>query len=235
VRLDQPGVVDGGVLDAQQPPLGVGGEPDRLLHPGLVADRRELVGPTQVQLHRPPRHPGGRGGEHLVRPDVALAAEAAAGVRRDDAHVRRVDPERLADDRDDRGPGLHGVPQGEAVAVPPGDGAGGLHRVVVPGRLDVGLLDADGGLRAGGVDVALGEDDGVLAHRGHRSPEPSSTGGSAAQSTRTTARAASAASIDSPSTIATGQPSCGIRSSVKGSVNTAAGMSRRGSRAGRPR
>ena len=101
VRLDQARVVDRVVLDAEQHPVGVGGEPDRLLHPRLVADAGELVGPAQVQLHRPPRHPRRRGGEDLVRPDVALGAEAAAGVRGDDAHVGRVDPERLADDRDD--------------------------------------------------------------------------------------------------------------------------------------
>ena len=159
-----------------------------------------------------------------MRPDVALAAEAAAGVRGDDAHVRRVDAERRADDRDDGRTRLHGVPEGDAVAVPLRDGAGGLHRVVVPRGLHVGLLDAHGGLRAGGVDVALVEDDGVRRpSRARARPRRAAPAARPRSRRATAARAASAASIDSPSTIATGQPSQGIRSSVNGSVSTAAG------------
>ena len=111
-----------------------------------------------------------------------------------------------------------------AVAVPAGDGAGGLHRVVVPrrpGRRSARRATAACARAASTSPLVKTTASSPIA--GVRSPEPSSTGVSAAQSTATAARAASAASIDSPSTIATGQPSYGIRSSVNGSVNTAAG------------
>ena len=171
VVVDQSGVVDGLVLDAQQARL-VGREPDRLLHPRLVADGAELVGPPQVQLHRPPDDPGRRGGEDLVRPDVALAPEAAAGVRGDDPHVVGLDAERRADDGDHRRARLHRVPEREAVAVPRGDGAGGLHRVVVPRRLHVGLRDPHGGRGPRRVHVALVEHRRVVTEGGRAPAGP---------------------------------------------------------------
>ena len=163
VGVGQGRVVDDLVLEAEQYAVGGRAEPDRLLHPRLVAHVAELVRAPQVQLDRAACHPGRGGREDFVRPDVALGAEPAAGVRRHHVHVRGVDAERDAHHADDGRARLHRVPQGEPAAVPARDRARRLHRVVVPRGLQVGLLDGDRRGGQGRVDVAP---DLIGAHRG---------------------------------------------------------------------
>ena len=110
VGVGQGRVVDDLVLEAEQHAVGGRAEPDRLLHPRLVAHVAELVRAPQVQLDRAACHPGRGGREDFVRPDVALGAEPAAGVRRHHVHVRGVEAERGAHHADDGRARLHRVP-----------------------------------------------------------------------------------------------------------------------------
>ena len=59
VRVGQRRVVDDHVLQTGQHAIGACGQPDRLLHPRLVANVAELVAAPQVQLDGQAGHPGG--------------------------------------------------------------------------------------------------------------------------------------------------------------------------------
>nr|GEU28231.1 hypothetical protein [Tanacetum cinerariifolium] len=95
----------------------------------------EHEGALQRHLHRPAHAFGGQRRQHRVAQDRALAAKAAADVRRHDAHIVRGDAE-------DLGQVAHAPPyqldrrvQRQLVAVPGGDGGMGFeHRVRVVRR-----------------------------------------------------------------------------------------------------
>ena len=122
----------------------------------LRADLGVLLRAGQLQPDRPAGDLGGRRRQDLVRPDIPLAAEAAAGMRRDRAHVLWRDPERGAVDRRRVEIGLGGVPQGQPIAVPRRHRGRGLHRIVVARRLEVALPDGARRLRQARLDATLG-------------------------------------------------------------------------------
>src|SRR6266576_5824165 len=83
------------VANRPQLPVGVGAERHPLLGLGLIAVRGERIGARKHELERPAELASGERGENLVRPDVALAAEAAAEKVVLDADPVRLEIERL--------------------------------------------------------------------------------------------------------------------------------------------
>ena len=120
-----------------------------------MSDLRVHLRARQVEAHRTPGDARGGGGEDLVRPHEALAAETAARVRRDLIHVGRGDPQRRRHDRQRAEAVLGRVPERQLVPLPSCHRARCLHRIVVADRLVVALADRDGGARQSGARVAL--------------------------------------------------------------------------------
>jgi len=136
--------------------VGLGPERDRLAALRLMADLAVLLRAGELDLHRSSGDFRGRGRQDDVRPDIALGAEAAAGVRGDDAHLLGRQAEHGGHDVARMQAHLGGVPQGQRVAVPGGDRRRGLHRIVVTRRLVAALRNDDVGGREAGGDIPLG-------------------------------------------------------------------------------
>src|SRR5581483_3619651 len=124
--------------------------PDRRVH--------HVLGAGVSDAHRPagePRQPRG-----LVRDGIrALAAETAADLRRDDAHLRLVDAEALRELRADAERALRAGPHRQPVALPLRDGRAWLHRRVRDVGDEVRALE-----RAAGGTKALVEGALLLRH-----------------------------------------------------------------------
>ena len=149
----------------------------QIARPALVADRRELAvarraeadslnrrramrrvvehqRPRQRHLHRASSRARAERREQRVGAYEQLAAEAAADVRRDQAHVLLRQPERLRQIVDAPVDHLVRRPDGELVAVPGGDRSVRLHhRVRLIGR-GVGRIELDGRGSEGAGEVA---------------------------------------------------------------------------------
>ncbi len=141
---------------------GERGERPVLLRPGLVglvrrrpvADTHRVVAPREQHLHRPPALAGQVGRDDRVLAHAELAAEAAAHVVLDDGDVGRRDLEGPGQAVADAVDVLGRVVDDEVVALPRGDAAVRLGRVVDLEAGPVGALDDDVGLGEAFFDVA---------------------------------------------------------------------------------
>jgi hypothetical protein len=147
------------VAQRREPALPVAPGRDGLHHARLVAHVRVHLRAGEHELDGPADDPRRGRREQLVRPNVALGAEAAAGVRADHAHRLRRQPEHARENDLRAVAVLHRVVDGEPVAVPLGQRRRGLHRVVVPRGLDVGRLHPARRRAQAGLQVALAEVD----------------------------------------------------------------------------
>ena len=161
MRLGHGGRIHDSMRQRCEPALPRRAEADFLFHPGLIADAGKLILAPQVQLHCASRHPRAGGGQNLMRPDIALRAEAAAGMGRDHADVFGPHAQGRGDDRRHVHARLHGIPQCQLSVFELRHRARGFHGVVMTGGLDIGLRDLQIGPGQSGVDVAQVE---IIAH-----------------------------------------------------------------------
>src|SRR5690606_40902482 len=97
------------MADAGQPPLLRRADRQRLDRCRLIAMAREGLRAGQHELYRPAELTGRHRRQELMRPDPALAAEAAANELVLHAHPARVEPHRLRDHRASIDDTLHGI------------------------------------------------------------------------------------------------------------------------------
>ena len=142
------------MADGHERPVAFGTEPDRLVRAGLVAMRGEGLGPRQRQLHRTPDFARRDRGEDLVRPDIALAAEAATDERVAHAHGFRRDGERRGERHAHTPYPLRRIVESQPSIAPVGDRSRRFHRVVVAVGGAIDVLDAHCCARESLVDVA---------------------------------------------------------------------------------
>jgi hypothetical protein len=117
--------------------VGVTAERHELHNLRLVADIGVHLRPGEHQLHRPAGDPRRRGSQHLMRPDIALSAEAAARVRADHAHILRRDVQHGGEHELCTVTVLDRVVAGQPVTLPMGECGRRLYRIVVPRRLRI--------------------------------------------------------------------------------------------------
>ncbi|MDQ1103689.1 hypothetical protein QE405_000973 [Nocardioides zeae] len=134
------------VAEHDEGAVGLGAEAHARAGGGAVAGEREHLLPRHGEAHRVAgERQGGEGRRDLGGVGEALAAEAATDVRREHAHLLRLEAQHRRERGAHRVHGLGGVVEGEQRAVPGGSGGVRLHRAVELVGRGVGRVDVHGG------------------------------------------------------------------------------------------